>query len=101
MPAYNHGKGSVGTSMGLVHVRNGREVKKRPPRRCDCKKCIYAIIHGECVDCYITGEVAVNKNYCIYYKTEEEKNNEKRRKNKKNNGRRISKRRKASCKKSS
>lgn len=65
----NYGKGSIGTSMSLVRVRNGREVKKRPPRRCDCKKCIHAIIKGNCINCYITGEVAVNKVYCNHFKT--------------------------------
>ena len=71
----NYGKGSIGTSMSLVRVRNGREVKKRPPRRCDCKKCVYAIINGECVNCYITGEVAVNEKYCYFFKTEDEVKN--------------------------
>lgn len=71
MPS-NYGKGSVGTSMNLVRVRNGREVKKRPPRRCDCKKCVHAIVNGSCINCYITGEVAVNKMYCHYFKTSED-----------------------------
>ena len=71
----NYGKGAIGTSMSLVFVRNGRVVKKRPPRRCDCKKCIYAIINGECANCYITGEVAVNEKYCFYFKTKDEVKN--------------------------
>lgn len=58
MPGNYHGRGSIGTSMGLIRVVNGREIKKKPPKRCDCKKCAHAIIHGDCVDCYITGEVA-------------------------------------------
>lgn len=68
----NYGKGSIGASMSLVRVRNGREVKKRPPRRCDCKKCVHAIVNGSCINCYITGEVAVNKMYCHYFKTAED-----------------------------
>lgn len=68
----NYGKGSIGTSMSLVRVRNGREVKKRHPRRCDCKKCIHAIIKDTCINCYITREVAVNKMYCNHFKTAEE-----------------------------
>ncbi len=69
MSKYSHGKGSVGVSMSTVRVVNGREVKKRPPRRCNCKKCVHAIIKGECVNCYITGEIAVNEQYCYYYKS--------------------------------
>lgn len=58
--------------MNLIRVRNDREVKKRHPRRCDCKKCIHAIINGECLKCNILGEVAVNKMYCNHFKTAEE-----------------------------
>ncbi len=68
----SYGKGSIGVSMCLVKVRNGREVKKRPPRRCDCKKCVHAIVDGSCINCYITGEVAVNKMYCNYFITSED-----------------------------
>lgn len=74
----NYGKGSIGTSMGLIRVKNGREIKKKAPKRCDCKKCIHAIIKGECVTCYITGEVAVNKKYCHYYKTNDMSEQEKK-----------------------
>lgn len=81
MPSY--GKGSIGVSMSLVKVRNGREVKKRPPRRCDCKKCVHAIINGSCIKCYITGEVAVNKMYCQYFKTTEDLMREKTKRPKK------------------
>lgn len=73
----NHGKGSIGTSMGLICVRNGREIKKKSPRRCNCKECIHAIIHGECVDCYITGEVAVDEKYCFFFKTKDDAKNTK------------------------
>ena len=105
MPANHYGKGSVGTSMSLVCVRNGREVKKRPPRRSNCKKCIHAIVHGNCIDCYITGEVAVKKEYCNYFRTEEERygrksSNQYGKRNKKN-GRRVNKKRKHACKKGS
>ena len=79
-----HGRGSIGTSMGLIRVVNGREIKKKPPKRCDCKKCAHAIIHGDCVNCYITGEVAVNKQYCYHFKsTEPEKQYSKSKKPKK------------------
>lgn len=63
----NFGKGSIGTSMNLIRVRNGRDVKKRPSRCCDCKKSIRAIIKGNCINCYITGEVAENKMYCNHF----------------------------------
>ena len=82
MPSY--GKGSIGVSMSLVKIRNGREVKKRPPRRCDCNKCVHAIINGSCINCYITGEVAVNKMYCQYFKTSEDLMREKTKASKKN-----------------
>lgn len=72
MSSYNHGKGSVGVSMTLIKVRNGREIKAKPPRRSDCKKCIHAIVKGECITCYITQEVAVNKQYCYHYRTVDE-----------------------------
>lgn len=87
MPGNYHGRGSIGTSMGLIRVVNGREIKKKPPKRCDCKKCAHAIIHGDCVDCYITGEVAVNKQYCYHFKsTEPEKQYSKPKKPKKRYG---------------
>lgn len=72
MSTYNNGKGSIGTSMTTIRVRNGREVKSKAPRRSDCKKCVHAIINGDCITCYITQEVAVNKQYCSYYRTADE-----------------------------
>ncbi len=73
----NHGKGAIGTSMSLVRVRNGKVVEKKPPRRCDCKKCMHAVVNGGCVNCFITGEIAVNKTHCYYYRTAEEQANRK------------------------
>lgn len=78
MPSKYHGRGSIGTSMSLIRIVNGHEIKKKPPKRCNCKECVFAIIHGDCVDCYITGNVAVNERYCYYFKTEADVVNEKK-----------------------
>lgn len=90
MSNHNYGKGSIGTSMTLIRVRNGREIKAKPPRRSDCRRCVYAIINGECITCYITQEVAVNKQYCYYYRTVDEpvKQEKQKKKKYKHNGRR-------------
>lgn len=63
-------KGSVGTNTGtIIKVRNGRKVRNKGPRHSNCKRCIHAVVKSEIADCMITGEIAVNRKYCEFYKS--------------------------------
>ena len=77
-------RGSIGVSTGTIIYTRGRKANKpRSPRKCDCYKCIHAIHRGDAVDCYITGDIAVHKSYCGFYKTKDEQDNPKKKKGKK------------------
>lgn len=64
-------RGSVGISTGTIIYTRGYRAKHKPrtPKHCDCRRCIHGIHKGVSVDCGITGDIAVHKSYCEFYKT--------------------------------
>ena len=77
-------RGSVGVSTGtIIYTRERRAKRPLPPRKCDCRKCIHAIHRGDAVDCFITGDIAVHKSYCEFYKTKDEQEKPKKKYGKK------------------
>lgn len=62
-------RGSTGTNTGTIIYTRGRRKRKRTDiRRCNCMTCIHAVVKNGVADCMITGDVAVHKSYCEYYK---------------------------------
>ena len=85
-------RGSVGVNTGtIIYTRGRRANKPRSPRKCDCRKCIHAIHRGDAVDCFITGDIAVHKFYCEFYKTKDEQENPKKKQHKKQSKKRYKK----------
>ena len=64
-------KGSIGTATGTIIYTKKRRGRKadRKPKRSNCKDCIHAVVNNDNVaNCMITGDIAVHKYYCEFYK---------------------------------
>ena len=78
-------KGSIGTNTGtIIYTRGRRRTNEFRTVVSHCKKCIHAVVNQDGVaNCMITGDVAVNKRYCEFYKNKkkiEQKQYKRRRK---------------------
>lgn len=63
-------RGSIGTSTGTIIYTRGRRKRNRSGAvRSNCKNCVHAVVNVDGVaNCIITGDIAVHKSYCEYYK---------------------------------
>ncbi len=66
-------RGSIGVSTStIIYTRGRRRKKEFRTVACHCKKCIHAVVNQDGVaNCMITGDVAVNKRYCKFYKNKQ------------------------------